>query len=168
MPTVLGPFKHGRFIIIALMVLRDIMLFLHIVLASLWVGGMLFLVLVLAPFVRKLPTKNQVFQEVGRRFSFYGTLIALLGLFITGLFNVHYTLGFSNIFNFSNPYTLTLWHKIGLFILIVVISLLHDLYFGKKALEKVFHRWMARLLGFVNLLLSLAVVYFAVLLRFGG
>ncbi|MGB9873412.1 MAG: hypothetical protein ACPLRS_00395 [Hydrogenobacter sp.] len=144
------------------------MLFLHIVLAMLWVGGMLFLVLVLAPFIRKLPIRDQAFQEVGRRFSFYGTLLALLGLLITGLFNVHYILGFSNIFNFSNPYTLTLWHKIGLFVLIVIVSLVHDLYFGKKALESTFHRWMARFLGFVNLILSLAVVYFAVLLRFGG
>ncbi len=148
--------------------MRELMLFLHIVLAMLWVGGMLFLVLVLAPFIRKLPIRDQAFQEVGRRFSFYGTLLALLGLFITGLFNVHYILGFSNIFNFSNPYTLTLWHKIALFVLIVIVSLVHDLYFGKRAVESSFHRGMARFLGLLNLILSLAVVYFAVRLRFGG
>ncbi|MGC8852912.1 MAG: hypothetical protein ACP5P0_04840 [Hydrogenobacter sp.] len=74
--------------------MREVMLFLHVVLAMLWVGGMLFLVLVLAPFIRKLPIRDQAFQEVGRRFSFYGTLLALLGLLITGLFNVHYILGF--------------------------------------------------------------------------
>ena len=148
--------------------MRELMLFLHVILAMLWVGGMLFLVLVLAPFIRKLPIRDQAFQEVGRRFSFYGTLLALLGLFITGLFNVHYILGFSNIFNFSNPYTLTLWHKIALFVLIVIVSLVHDLYFGKRAVESSFHRGMARFLGLLNLILSLAVVYFAVRLRFGG
>ncbi|MEZ0361793.1 MAG: hypothetical protein ABWK04_07890 [Hydrogenobacter sp.] len=150
------------------MILKEVMLFLHIVFATLWVGGMLFLVFVLAPFVRKLPMKDQAFQEVGRRFSFFGTLLALLGLFLTGLFNIHYILGFANLFSFSNPYTLTLWHKIGLFILVVIISLIHDLYFGKKAVESSFYRIVARFLGFVNLLLSLVIVYLAVILRFGG
>ncbi|QWK19233.1 MAG: hypothetical protein KNN13_06940 [Hydrogenobacter thermophilus] len=148
--------------------IKEFMLFLHIIFASFWVGGMIFLVLVLSPFVRKLPIRDQAFQEVGKRFSFYGTLLTLLGLFITGLFNIHYILGFSNLFNFSNQYTLTLWHKIGLFLIVVVVSLVHDLYFGKKALQGSFYRIMARILGFVNLILSLAIVYFAVLLRFGG
>ncbi|WP_340690993.1 hypothetical protein [Hydrogenobacter thermophilus] len=148
--------------------IKEFMLFLHIIFASFWVGGMIFLVLVLSPFVRKLPIRDQAFQEVGRRFSFYGTLLTLLGLFITGLFNIHYILGFSNLFNFSNQYTLTLWHKIGLFLIVVVVSLVHDLYFGKRALQGSFYRIMARILGFVNLILGLAIVYFAVVLRFGG
>ncbi|ADO46097.1 protein of unknown function DUF474 [Hydrogenobacter thermophilus TK-6] len=148
--------------------IKEFMLFLHIIFASFWVGGMIFLVLVLSPFVRKLPIRDQAFQEVGRRFSFYGTLLTLLGLFITGLFNIHYILGFPNLFNFSNQYTLTLWHKIGLFLIVVVVSLVHDLYFGKRALESGFYRIMARILGFVNLILGLAIVYFAVVLRFGG
>ncbi|GBC88568.1 hypothetical protein HRbin13_00692 [bacterium HR13] len=148
--------------------IKEFMLFLHIIFASFWVGGMIFLVLVLSPFVRKLPIRDQAFQEVGKRFSFYGTLLTLLGLFITGLFNIHYILGFSNLFNFSNQYTLTLWHKIGLFLIVVVVSLVHDLYFGKRALQGSFYRIMARILGFVNLILGLAIVYFAVLLRFGG
>lgn len=148
--------------------LREISLFIHIVLASLWVGGMIFLVFVVSPFVRRLPIRDQVFQEVGRRFSFYGTLISLSGLFITGLFNIHYLLGFSNLLDLSNRYTLTLWHKIGLFVLVVLVSLVHDLYFGKRAVHSTAHRLIARILGFLNLLLGLIVVFLAVKLRFGG
>ncbi|MFN3814486.1 MAG: hypothetical protein ACK4SM_07685 [Aquificaceae bacterium] len=148
--------------------LREMALFLHIVLATLWVGGMIFLVFIVSPFVRELPIKDQVFQEVGRRFSFYGTLISLSGLFVTGLFNIHYILGFSRLFDISNPYTLTLWHKMGLFLLVVFVSLVHDLYFGKKAVYSTMHRLMARILGFANLLLGLIIVLLAVKLRFGG
>ncbi|SHK25262.1 DUF4149 domain-containing protein [Thermocrinis minervae] len=148
--------------------LRELVLFVHIILASLWVGGMLFLVFVVSPYIRKLPIRDQAFQEVGKRFSFYGTFGALFLLFVTGLGNIHYILGFENILDFSNPYTKTLWEKIGLFVFVVIVSLVHDLYFGKKAIESKFHRFMARVLGFINLVLSLLIVFLAAKLRFGG
>ncbi len=148
--------------------MKEMVLFFHLVLASLWVGGMLFLVFVLSPFVRKLPIRDKAFQEVGRRFSLYGTLGALSLLFLTGLINIHYTLGFSNLFDLSNPYTKTLIHKLVAFMLVVVVSVVHDLYFGPRSINSTFHRAMARLLGFLNLFLSLLVVYLAVKLRFGG
>ena len=77
--------------------MKELVLFLHIVFATLWVGGMIFLVFVVSPFVRKLPIRDQVFQEVGRRFSFYGTFASLLILFITGLINIHYIVGISSL-----------------------------------------------------------------------
>ncbi|MCC6064037.1 MAG: hypothetical protein LM570_05890 [Thermocrinis sp.] len=46
--------------------------------------------------------------------------------------------------------------------------LAHDLYFGKGAYERKFNLYMARFLGFLNLILSLLVVFFAIKLRFGG
>ncbi|QWK12363.1 MAG: DUF4149 domain-containing protein [Aquificota bacterium] len=148
--------------------MKELVLFLHIVFATLWVGGMIFLVFVVSPFVRKLPIRDQVFQEVGRRFSFYGTFASLLILFITGLINIHYIVGISSLFDLSNIYTKTLLQKIGLFLLVVVVSLIHDLYFGPRAISSSFHRLMAKFLGFINLFLSLLIVYLAVKLRFGG
>ncbi len=148
--------------------MKELVLFLHILFATLWVGGMIFLVFVVSPFVRKLPIRDQVFQEVGRRFSFYGTFISLLALFITGLINIHYIAGLSSLFDFSIPYTKTLLQKIGIFFLVVIVSLVHDLYFGPRAVYSSFHKSMARLFGFINLFLSLFIVYLAVKLRFGG
>lgn len=148
--------------------MKELVLFLHIVFATLWVGGMIFLVFVVSPFVRKLPIRDQVFQEVGRRFSFYGTFFSLLLLFITGLINIHYIVGLSSLFDLSIPYTKTLLQKIGIFFLVVIVSLVHDLYFGPRAVSSSFHRYMARLLGLINLFLSLFIVYLAVKLRFGG
>lgn len=148
--------------------MKELVLFLHIVFATLWVGGMIFLVFVVSPFVRKLPIRDQVFQEVGKRFSFYGTFFSLLLLFITGLINIHYIVGITSLFDLSNSYTRTLLQKIGIFFLVVIVSLVHDLYFGPRAISSSFHRLMAKLLGFINLSLSLFIVYLAVKLRFGG
>ncbi|MCS7196461.1 MAG: hypothetical protein RMH93_04105 [Aquificaceae bacterium] len=148
--------------------MKEFMLFLHIISACLWVGGMLFLVFVVSPFVRKLSIRDQLFQEVGRRFSLFGTLGALSMLAITGLFNVHYLLGLSNLADFSSSYTKTLLHKIAVFVLVVFVSLAHDVYFGPRAVNSSFYRSMARVLGLLNLLLSLLIVYLAVKLRFGG
>lgn len=148
--------------------MKELVLFLHITLAGFWVGGMLFLILVVSPFVRKLPIRDQVFQEVGKKFSFYGTFIALSLLFITGLLNVHYTVGISIILDLSQAYTKTLLSKVGLFLTVFIVSLAHDLYFGPRSPTSAYHRSVARLLGFLNLFLSLAIFYLAVKLRFGG
>ncbi len=147
---------------------KEIVLFIHIALATFWVGGMIFLVLVVSPFVRKLPIKDEIYQAVGKRFSFYGTFITLSLLFVTGLWNFHNVAGLSNLFDLSSPYTVTFWHKLVFFFLVVLISLFHDLYFGVKAVNSSFHAKVARLLGLVNLLLSLYMVFLASKLRFGG
>ncbi|MFN7065755.1 MAG: DUF4149 domain-containing protein [Aquificaceae bacterium] len=148
--------------------MKEFLLFLHLVFASLWVGGMLFLVLVVSPYVRRLPIRDEVFQKVGRSFSFYGTLISLSALFITGLINAYNIVGFSGLFDLSSNYTKTLLHKISVFFLVFAVSLVHDLYFGPRAISSSFHRSMARVLGFVNLFFSLFIVYLAARLRFGG
>ncbi len=137
----------------------EIVLLLHVLLASFWVGGMLFLSIVLAPFIRKLPIKDEAFQEVGRRFSFYGTFITLLLLFLTGIGNVFLLHGG----NFSK----SVWEKLGLFAVIVVVSLVHDLWAGKKAVGSKRMRAVARLLGVFNLLLGVLAFYMGVRIRMG-
>ncbi len=148
--------------------MKELVLFLHLIFASLWIGGMLFLVVVVSPFVRKLPIRDQIFQEVGKRFSLYGTFISLMVLFITGIINAYNIVGLSGLFDLSSAYTKTLLHKIGVFFIIFIVSLTHDLYFGPRAVHSNFYRNMARLLGFINLFLSIFVVYLAARLRFGG
>jgi putative copper export protein len=137
----------------------EAVLLLHVLLASFWVGGMLFLSIVLAPFVRRLPIKDQAFQEVGRRFSFYGTFITLSLLFLTGIGNVILIHGG----NFSR----TVWEKLALFLIIVVVSLIHDLWAGKKAIESNKMKAVARVLGVINLLLGVLAFYMGVRIRMG-
>jgi putative copper export protein len=147
---------------------KELALFLHVLFACIWVGGMLALVFVVAPVLRGLKNREELFLTLGRRLSFYGTFLSLGGLFITGLINIHYLLGFSQFLDLSNPYTKTLWNKLFAFFCVVGVSLAHDLYFGKRAYERRFNLYMARFLGFLNLILSLLVVFFATKLRLGG
>jgi len=148
--------------------LKELALFLHVLFACVWVGGMLALVLVVAPALRSSKDRKELFLNLGKRLSFYGTFLSLTGLFITGLINIHYTIGFSQLIDFSNPYVSTLLHKLLAFGGVVILSLSHDLYFGKRAYEKKLNLYIARLLGFLNLILSLLIVFFAIKLRFGG
>jgi putative copper export protein len=147
---------------------KELALFLHVLFACVWVGGMLVLVFVVAPVLRGLKNREELFLTLGRRLSFYGTFLSLGGLFITGLINIHYLLGFSQLLDLSNPYTKTLWKKLFAFFCVVGVSLAHDLYFGKRAYERRFNLYMTRFLGFLNLILSLLVVFFAIKLRLGG
>lgn len=63
---------------------------LHIVAAMAWVGGMLFLVTVLVPLLRTpamRPQAAELFNALGRRFRIVGW-VAIGTLVVTGLFNV--------------------------------------------------------------------------------
>ena len=148
--------------------MKEFVLFLHILFACIWVGGMLALVFVVAPVFRNLRNREELFLSLGKRLSFYGTFLSLTGLFITGVINIHYTIGFSQLFDLSNHYVKTLMHKLLVFFGVVIVSLSHDLYFGKRAYEKRINLYIARLLGFLNLFLSLLIVFLASKLRFGG
>jgi len=137
----------------------ELFLWLHVILATFWVGGMIFLSLVVVPYIKDKPFKNEAFEEVGKRFSLYGTMITLALLFITGSVVAHLLHG-----GFT---TRTLKEKLFLFFVIVAVSLAHDLWAGKKALHSEKHRKIARWLGIVNLILSLVIVHLGVRIRLG-
>ncbi|HHG75574.1 MAG TPA: hypothetical protein ENK22_11045 [Persephonella sp.] len=143
----------------------------HILVASFWIGGMLFMVLALSPYVRKLPEDVSVkaYQEVGKRYSFWGTVVGLPLLFLTGLYNMN-TMGvsFSDLLGWKNPYASTLHHKIHLFVLTVVLAVVHDFYVGPRShLSKKF-KVSARIIGVLNLVLGIFIIYLAAKLRMGG
>lgn len=120
---------------------------------------MLFLSFVVAPYLRKHPEiMGEAFQEVGKRFSLYGTLISLSLLFITGLVNTYLLHG---------GFRRSVYKKLFTFFVVVVVSLAHDLWAGKKAIGSEHHRKWARVLGIINLILSLLLVYLGVRIRLG-
>ncbi len=143
-------------------------MFVHILAACFWVGGMLFMVLVSSPYVRKTPFKDEAFQQIGTRFSKFGTLVSLPVLFISGLLNMHFLgVPYDAIIHPQNIYERTLQIKIHTFLLIVIISLIHDFYFGKKAFYSKKHAKITRFLGILNLILSICIILFASMLRYG-
>ncbi|NPB06261.1 MAG: DUF4149 domain-containing protein [Aquificae bacterium] len=139
--------------------MRELLLFLHVLLATFWVGGMIFLSLVVVPYLKDKPQiRDEAFQEVGRRFSFYGTFLSLALLFITGMGITHLIQG---------GFRPSILFKLALFFVVVAVSLLHDLWAGKKAVESETHRLWARRLGIANLVLSVLLVLLGVLIRLG-
>ena len=149
-------------------------LFLHVLAAIFWVGGMLFLTIVIAPFLKTVKDQkgfSLIYQELGTRYRFWGW-IAIVTLLITGPLNL-YVMGVSPLIIFDpsfhgTSYGRTLITKLSLVFIIVVASLLHDFWLGPKARYSPRYSMIARALGRSNLVIALLIVVFAIFLRAGG
>lgn len=151
-----------------------ISVFIHVVCAAFWIGGMLFLPLVILPGIRQDPNRISILYKTGIRFRYYGW-ISLLILVITGLLNMHLRgLPFTLEFFTKNNYGILVSYKAFLFMVILLISGLHDFFIGKKAIEemelkkddkiKTIARWSGR----INLFIALVMAFIGVALVRGG
>lgn len=129
--------------------------FVHVLAALTWIGGMLFIALVLVPVARRLHDpglRTRLVHDLGVRFRTVGW-IALGVLVATGLANL-----------WLRPELLTttrFWWKAGLVVLALALSAVHDFVLGPRAgrpgadpAARVRASWVAR----VNLVVVLAVV----------
>jgi uncharacterized membrane protein len=135
---------------------------LHLLAAITWIGGMLFIALVLVPVTRGLADpalRSRLVQAAGRRFRAVGW-IALGALVATGLANL-----------WLRPYlvwTPRFQWKVGLVVLALALGVLHDFVLGPRAGRpgadpalRGRASWVAR----VNLLVVLAIVFLGLALR---
>ena len=148
--------------------------FFHIVFAAFWIGGMLFLPLVLLPGIKNHPDRIALLYKTGIAFRVFGW-VALAGLLVTGLLNFYlrglpFTWGFLARSGYGNLLSL----KLLLFLATLAVGSVHDFYFGKKALEELQNsdnrqlKLLARWSGRINLLLALAMAFIGVMLSRGG
>jgi putative copper export protein len=152
--------------------------YLHILAAVSWLGGMVFLVVVFVPLLRKPGTAERaalLFHEAGARFRVLGWC-ALATLAVTGALNVWVRgFGLTDWLTgrvFAGEWGRTLLHKLSLVVVILVVSVLHDFWIGPKAVrlareqpdseERAQWRRRASWMGRVTFLLALAIVSFAV------
>jgi len=150
-----------------------ISVWLHIVGGAFWIGGMLFLPLVLLPGIKNNPDRKNLLMATGLKFRFYGYIVLAM-MFITGLLNIYLRgIKFSWNFFFESHYGSLVSLKILLFVIMIIFSLFHDLIFGKKVIEdqmqdslnlKLIARWTGRVL----LLISLILAYIGVVISRGG
>ncbi|NQW37006.1 MAG: CopD family protein [Flavobacteriales bacterium] len=151
-----------------------ISVFIHIISAAFWIGGMLFLPLVLLPGIKNHPDRLLLLQETGIRFRFIGW-ITLLILSITGVLNMYLkglplTWDYLTHSNYGNLLSI----KIILFIVMLVIGGIHDFYIGQKSIEEMkvtdnsSLKQMARWSGRINILLALIIAFIGVVLSRGG
>jgi len=152
------------------------LVYLHILGAIGWVGGILFLGLVAAPAARRLDEENRarVINELGRRFRTVG--YGLLGLLaVTGVIQSGYhgatVAGVITGAFFQTDFGRTLAWKLLFIVLMLGVSVVHDFFVGPAAVQaseagqdatrlRRLAGWLAR----ITALLALIVVAYASLL----
>lgn len=152
--------------------------FLHVLAAISWIGGMVFLVAVLAPLLRRPATREHaalVFQAFGGRFRVLGWT-ALVTLVITGAFNVSiHGFGLQDWLSgrvFAGEWGRTLLYKLGFVLVILVVSAVHDFWIGPHAMrvareqpesaEREKYRKIASWMGRGTFMLALIVIALAI------
>ena len=157
---------------------------LHILAAITWIGGMVFFALVAVPVIRRGEFRSEapaLIRLSGIRFRAIGwACIAVL--VATGILNLAYQgTGWENIWSggiWQGPQGLTLALKLSFVGVVISLSILHDFFIGPQAAQASaadpgspkairlsrWARWLARL----NLILSLAIIFLAVVLVRGS
>lgn len=154
-----------------------LVLWVHLLAVIAWVGGMIFLTLILVPVERGIKDQKlryEILNKVGRRFKYlgWGCIVILL---ITGTFSAIQKIGSSDVL-FHTGYGKTFLLKLFLVSIIIILSAIHDFYLGPrlvynaKAENKPTHvlTSILILLARGNLLLVLAVIFLGLSLRWGG
>lgn len=151
----------------------------HILAASVWVGGMLFLVLVVVPWLRSGGRADAAtfLRETGERFRNVGwacfAIVASTGTFNLWVRGVR--LGdFTDVQWLRSPFGSTLLVKLGAFLLVLIVSAVHDFVLGPQATTAIARdpsspaarraRRSASLLGRGNVVLGLLLVACGIML----
>lgn len=151
----------------------------HVLAATVWVGGMLFLVLVVVPWLRTGPRTDAatLLRETGARFRNVSFVCFAL-LLLTGSFNLWMRGIRLSYFGRSewllSPFGKLVLAKLGVFLLVLLVSVIHDFVVGPQATkaiaadprspETALARRRAALLGRINTLLALTIVAVGVML----
>jgi len=153
--------------------------FLHILAAIIWMGGMFFLILVVVPWLRSgnRQTAGTLLRDTGLRFRTVGW--ACLGtLLATGTFNLWVRrVRLSDLVApewIGTPFGRTVVLKLTLFTVVIALSVVHDFVVGPRATRALQQdpggtdalrlRRTASWMGRLNALLALALVYLGVVL----
>ena len=152
---------------------------LHILAAMAWVGGMYFLVLVVVPWLRAGNQQNagKFLSDTGRRFRSVGW-VCFGVLLLTGTFNLWVrgvrVSSFTDAVWLASPFGRSVVLKLELFVVVLMLSAIHDFVVGPRATAALREgpssprtqalRKQASFLGRVNAILALLVVAVAVTL----
>ncbi len=159
----------------------EIAVLIHLLAAITWIGGNLFLAMVVVPVVRgevEPQRSGRLLSQIGRRFRpvAWGSIALLVG---SGLYVAldHWNVSPSEFFGGDSRFVQVLQVKVGLVLIAIVLSFVHDFVLGPRLARSLqaatggpppansmkLRRatvWLAR----VNLLLLLAIVSLAVTL----
>ena len=159
---------------------QAIISWIHFLCASIWVGGSIFLGLVLAPLLKRMSFSTEerlnLMIKTGRRFNKIA-LPALIILIVTGIYNSHLVLQNNEIL-FSTSYGGFLITKIILVVALIVTFVIHIRVFNKSVEERIATKQITAselekltkngmILGEATVVISVAILFFAALLDAG-
>ncbi|HEY3129639.1 MAG TPA: CopD family protein [Acidobacteriota bacterium] len=161
-----------------------ILVWLHLLASIIWIGGMMFFVLVLAPYTRRPEQRDIAISLVrwtGMRFRTIGWICIAL-LVPTGFFTLAFRgFGWRDLASesfWSGSFGQILAIKLSFVALILLFSVLHDFVIGPRASvlaqadpnspAAARLRRQAAWIGRFNLLVALIIVWFGVMLARGG
>lgn len=155
--------------------------FIHIVAACVWVGGQLFMALVVVPALRGWtgPERARAFAALGLQFRTVG--YAALGILVlTGIYNSSQRgVSWSTLVDhrfYEMQFGQVLTTKVALVVLVLVLNIIHDFKLGPASIKLLSedepknealmqtYRKRASMLARLTTLLSLAIVFLAVAL----
>jgi len=159
---------------------QAIIMWIHLISASIWVGGSLFLGIVFSPLLKSMfdsvEERLQIMIKVGKRFNKIAvpSLIILIG---TGLYNSHQLLIKPELL-IATSYGNFLIIKIILVFALIVTYVIHVRIIRKEIEDKIMSKQMSShqiqrlrkkiiILGEITVVLSVAILFFAALLDAG-
>ena len=159
---------------------QAILTWIHLVSAAIWVGGSLFIGVVLSPLLKtmtdSIEERMKIMIRVGRRFNKIA-VPSLIILMATGLYSSHMLLSKPDIL-FATSYGTFLTVKIILVILLIITYAVHVRVIRKDVEDKIMSNQLSEpqiqklrkkiiILGEVTVVLSVAILFFAALLDAG-
>ena len=151
--------------------LYHLSVWLHIIGVSFWIGGMLFLPMVLLPAIKDHPDRRNLLMTTGLKFRFAGYMVLTL-LLVTGILNMYLRgIDLSWKFLVISRYGKLVITKLVLLLLILVVSFMHDVQARKKLLsdeEQLRFKNIARWSGRILLTISLVMAFIGVVLSRGA
>ena len=159
---------------------QAIITWIHLISASIWVGGSIFLGVVFSPILKTISTtieeRIQIMIKVGKRFNKIA-VPSLIILMATGLYSSHQLIGNPDLI-FATSYGTFLVIKIILVIALIVVYVIHVRVIRKNVEDQIMSKKMSSdqiqqlrkkiiILGEITVVLSVAILFFAALLDSG-
>lgn len=159
---------------------QAILTWIHLIAASIWVGGSIFIGVVFSPILKSITTsieeRIQIMIKVGKRFNKVA-IPSLIILMATGLYNSHALLSNPNLL-MGTSYGTFLTVKVFLVIALIITYLVHVRVIRKEVEEQIMSGQMPTqeiqklrkkiiILGEITVVLSIIILFFAALLDTG-
>lgn len=134
---------------------------LHDLFTAIWIGGLIFMALILIPSILKLkgrnPESEQLILSIGKRLRYF-VYVSIVGLIATGILLSRQAPLYTSPFSFTNQYSIFVSVKHIIIIPMIIIALVKSLYLDRIKEPSEVLKKVRMALIFVNLLLGIVVL----------